>query len=86
MKLTKSILMEVEQERINQIINHNEDQSKTEMFINLTEGVGQIATTLQNYSYWTKESVDSELYKILIQVAALSVKMAEGVKKDGTTT
>ena len=86
MKLTKNILMEVEQERINQIANHKEILTPMQNFIILSEEVGEVAQALQQGEVWSKGTDKSDLYKELIQVAAVAVKMAERVKRDGTTT
>ena len=83
MKLTKEVLAHVEQERINQIVKHPEEQAIAEMFIVLVEEVGEVAQALQTGQTWAKLSDKQDLYRELIQVAAVACKMAERVRRDG---
>lgn len=82
MKLTKEILRDVEQERINQIAQHYENLSLVQDFIVLSEEVGEVAQALQTGQTWAKLSDKQDLYKELVQVAAVAIKMAEKVKRD----
>ena len=83
MKLTKEVLAHVEQERINQIVKHPEEQAIAEMFIVLVEEVGEVAQALQSGQTWAKLSDKQDLYRELIQVAAVACKMAEKVRRHG---
>lgn len=81
MLTTKKVLYQVEQERIYQITNHKEDLSLMHDFIILSEEVGEVAQALQKDEVWSKGTDKSDLYKELIQVAAMATKMAEKVLK-----
>lgn len=83
MKLTKEVLLNVEQERIYQISKYPENLSLKDDYIALSEEVGEVAQALQSGESWSKETDKSNLYHELIQVAAVAVKMAEKVKGKG---
>ena len=85
MKVTKEVLAHVEQERINQMSKHNEEQAMAEMFIVLVEEVGEVAQALQSGQTWAKLTDKHDLYRELIQVAAVACKMAERIKRNGET-
>lgn len=81
MKTTKEVLAHVEQERINQMVKHPEEQALAEMFIVLVEEVGEVAQALQSGEKWAKMTDKNDLYRELIQVAAVACKMAEKIKR-----
>lgn len=81
--MTKAVLAHVEQERINQIVKHPEEQAIAEMFIVLVEEVGEVAQALQSGQTWAKLTDKQDLYRELIQVAAVACKMAEKVRRHG---
>ena len=80
MKVTKEILRDVEQERINQMAKHYENLSLMQDFIVLSEEVGEVAQALQTGQTWAKITDKHDLYRELVQVAAVAVKMAEKVR------
>ena len=84
MKLTKNILMEVEQERINQIGKWGKQEMPlAEWYLILAKEVGEVAKAIQEH-----DGSYNEIYDELIQVAAVSVQIAEAIKgdKDATAT
>lgn len=80
MKKTKTVLIDVEQERMYQLAKHKEDLTLIHDFVILSEEVGEVAQALQKDEVWSKETDKSDLYQELIQVAAVAVKMAEKVR------
>ena len=82
MKLTKNILMEVEQERINQIGKWGkQEMSLAEWYLILAKEVGEVAKAIQEH-----DGSYNEIYDELIQVAAVSVQIAEAIKGDKYAT
>jgi len=76
--------MEVEQERINQIGKWGkQEMSLAEWYLILAKEVGEVAKAIQEH-----DGSYNEIYDELIQVAAVSVQIAEAIKgdKDATAT
>ena len=85
MKLTKSVLMDVEQERINQIGKWGkQEHSLADWYLILAEEVGEVAKAIQEH-----DGSYGDIYDELIQVAAVAVQICEAIKeaeKDATVT
>ena len=77
MKTTKKVLLEVEQERLNQIAKWGkQEHSLADWYLILAEEVGEVAKAILEG--------DKGLYNELIQVAAVSVQICEALKEGKT--
>ncbi|WP_154663092.1 MazG-like family protein [Bacillus massiliigorillae] len=82
MQLTKQVLLDIEQERINQVCKWGkQNHSLEKWFVILSEEVGEVAQAIQSDDDWRKESDKSNIYEELIQVAAVAVSIAEQIKE-----
>ena len=72
---TKKVLMEVEQERINQVIRFGkQEHNLADWYLILAEEVGEVAKAILEG--------DKGLYNELVQVAAVSVQILEALKEE----
>lgn len=74
MEKTKTILREIEQERINQIIRSKEEQTAEKLFIELIDLTGNAA--------WELKEIGLYNYETILQIATTAVKMLEGIKEE----
>lgn len=82
MNLTKKVLLDVEQERINQVIKFGKQEHSLYKWLTiLIEEVGEVAQAIQHDEDWSKKGDKSNIYEELIQVAAVSVQIAESIEK-----
>lgn len=68
--------------RQNELWGHQRHDYGTWLTI-LVEEVGEVAQAMQTARGWGKESDENNLYKELIQVAAVAAAIAEQVKEEG---
>lgn len=77
MEKTKKVLLEVEQERLNQISKWGkQEHSLADWYLILAEEVGEVAKAILEG--------DKGLYKELVQVAAVAVQVCEALKEGET--
>ena len=85
MKYTKKVLMDVEQERINQVGRFGkQSHDLAYWYVILGEEVGEVAKAIQEH-----DGSYGDIYDELIQVAAVAVQICEAIKeaeKDATVT
>ena len=82
MKLTKEVLYDVEQERINQLVKWGKQEHDLATWhVILSEEVGEVAAEIQSIIFVGKN--DEQLYNELIQVAAVAVQIAESLLEKG---
>ena len=76
MKYMKTVLLDVEQERITQIGRWGKQQhSLAEWYLILAEEVGEVAKAIQEH-----DGSYNEIYDELVQVAAVSIQICEAIK------
>lgn len=87
LKHRTKVFNHINQERDRQFYIHGEQKnvSLEMMYVILAEEMGEVAQAIQvlNNPSHVKETDQDDLYKELIHVAAVAVKMAERVLEDG---
>jgi len=84
LNMMKHINLEVLKERVEQNRKWGkQNHSMTEWLTILVEEVGEVAQAMQKNSFASKETDADNLYKELIQVAAVASAMAEQAREQG---
>lgn len=80
-----TVLNDIPRERARQEYLHPAELELSDMFLALSEEIGEVSQALQVYYKLpgTKHTDKDDLYEELIQVSALAVRMAEKVLREG---